>query len=102
MHPPMIHGRDSSTFVSPPLGSAMTLPEMYDWHEKNSYQHPLFTFGDESAHATIITWGEAVLAMRRATKFVTSKVAPFEKDKDNGRIVIGILASLGPSLLYQT
>jgi len=94
MQPLMLHGQRGGTFVSPPLDAVMTLPEMYDWHERNSAQHPLFAFNDGLTHPSVITWGEAVLAMRRASKIIKTRAALLESNKDSDNPVIGVLASL--------
>ncbi|KAF8993889.1 hypothetical protein BDQ17DRAFT_1431390 [Cyathus striatus] len=50
--PPSTQALASDTFRPPPLDGSLTLPEIYDWHMKNTPNHRLFVYAAKMNHAT--------------------------------------------------
>ena len=65
---------NSLTFKAPPLNKSLTLPDLYDWHHKNSPTHPLFVYEDGPGEVTTIAWAEVVRGIHRAAHLVASRI----------------------------
>lgn len=92
--PPCNQGLKSTTFKVPPLDGSLTLAQLYDWHYKNSPNHPVFEYADDDGKITTIRMSQVVPAIHRGARLVR---AAFEARTPNrsGKPVIGILASSG-------
>lgn len=74
MYPPVTHGLKSTTFCQPPRDPSLSFPALYDWQGKHSSEHPLFVFEGSPGSKRIITWGEAIQGIHRASRYVRSAV----------------------------
>lgn len=92
--PPATQCLASDTFKQPPLDGSMAVPEIYDWHLRNSPNHPLFVYDDDGAER-VIDWATAVRAVHRAGRVIQSRV----KCTDLRMPVVAILASSGKFFL---
>jgi len=69
--PPQTQALSSATFVPPPLDGSLTLPEVYDWHLKNTPDHPLFIYAKHNGlEVRRILWPEAVRAIHVGARLV--------------------------------
>lgn len=68
------------------------LPELYEWNAAKNPHYPLFTYHD-GASLNIIDYAEANLGIRRAARYVRSRVAM--TSDPSRRTVIGVLAMSG-------
>ena len=95
--PPPTQAHNSQTFCAPPLGS-LTLPEVFDWHSKNSPNHPLYSYINIDGSIRTITWAESVRAVQRAARRMRTELglsSDSVPDLTAGKPVVGILAVLG-------
>lgn len=92
---PKTQGLDSTTFKVPPLDGSLMLPEIYDWHLKNSPEHPLFEYADENG-VTTLTWAQVVRGVHRAGAYVRLNVAKSSGAQPlDDKPVVSILAYTG-------
>lgn len=101
--PPPTQAHNSQTFCAPPLGS-LTLPEVFDWHSKNSPNHPLYSYINIDGSIRTITWAESVRAVHRAARRMRTELglsSDSVPDLTAGKPVVGILAVLD-SITYST
>jgi hypothetical protein len=98
---PNTQALDSETFRIPQalVDDTLALPELYDWHAKNSPGHPLFIFEEAPGSIRTIFWPEAVRAIHRAAYLVSSVMADNASSSRNTP-VIAILAATGMWLRY--
>lgn len=61
--PPNTQALSSKTFHPPPLDGSLTLPQIYDWHARNTPNHRLFVFANDDRTLRNIYWPEAVNAI---------------------------------------
>ncbi|KAF8315490.1 uncharacterized protein EI90DRAFT_3021935 [Cantharellus anzutake] len=73
--PPLIHGRNSKTFSSPPVDGSLTVPQLIDWHAEHSPYHPLFVF-DDGPNKVWVTWSKTRIAIERAARIVRALNVP--------------------------
>lgn len=85
----------SETFRIPPTlaHDSLAIPEIYDWHAKNSPEHPLFVYADGKGEIKTIVWLEAVRAIHRAAYRVSSVVKV--NASPGNSTVIAVLAASG-------
>ena len=84
------------SFALPPLDGSLTLPDLYEWHSKNSPKHPLFVFEDEPGKLRTILWEEAIRGVNHAARIATDAVGvDVIRESDNDLPVVSILGSLG-------
>ncbi|KAJ6471951.1 hypothetical protein C8R45DRAFT_836164 [Mycena sanguinolenta] len=62
-HPPRTQARSSLSFVPPPLDGSLTMAQIYDWHFRNTSNHPLFVYVGTDGTLQNIYWPEAVHAV---------------------------------------
>lgn len=91
--PPATQAHASATFSPPPLDGSMLVPDIYDWHLRNSPCHPLFVYDDEEGAENIIHWSTAVRAVHRGGRIIQTRVA--RTAIDGKTPVVAILASAG-------
>lgn len=65
---PPTQAQSSPTFRLPPLDGSLTIFEIYDWHMRNTPNHPLFLYRDIDGLNKSILWPDAVKAIHRAAK----------------------------------
>lgn len=93
--------QDTTTFKLPEdfVEAKVPLPVVWDFHLKNSAEHPLFVYPGEDESIKTITWGDAVKAMHRAGRLVDTQLqsAGITNDSvtDGKPLVVAILANLG-------
>ena len=88
-----------STFKEPPLDDkSLCLPDFYDWHCRNSPNHPFFIYDDGPGKIRTITWAEAGRAIHRAAHLIASRVVPGDVAATlaGHPVVISVLAATGP------
>lgn len=90
--PPRSQGLTSSTFIQPPFEPSLSVPALYDWQYEHSPDHPLFVFQESTGRKRTITWGEAVPAIHRATRYIRDAVKYSGEGK---KPFIAILATTG-------
>ncbi|KAF8315479.1 acetyl-CoA synthetase-like protein [Cantharellus anzutake] len=95
--PPLIHGKNSKTFSSPPMDGSLTVPQLIDWQAEHSPNHPLFVF-DDGPNKVWITWSKVRIAIERAARIVRALNVPRLGTSSK---IIGILASID-SISYFT
>lgn len=61
--PPITQALSSKTFRPPPLDGSLALPQIYDWHARNTADHRLFVFSNDEGVVRNIYWPEAVSAI---------------------------------------
>ena len=83
------------TFASPPLDGTLTLPDIYEWHSRNSPKHPLFVYEDGPGKVRTILWEESIHGLNRAALRCTDAVGLQKLNARNKFPVVAILASLG-------
>ncbi|KZT28667.1 acetyl-CoA synthetase-like protein [Neolentinus lepideus HHB14362 ss-1] len=82
---------NSPTFKPPPLDGTLTLPEIYDWHYRNTPKHPLFLYPDGDGTVHEILWPSAVRAIHQVGYILRPKVGnPMTQD---GRPIVAVLAA---------
>ncbi|KAJ3532133.1 hypothetical protein NM688_g7469 [Phlebia brevispora] len=81
--PPPTQCLTSKTFRLPPLDGSMTVPEMFDWHLKNSPEHPLFIYSDDDGNTTTIKWADAVKAVHRAGRLLQARLNIYSSGPKN-------------------
>lgn len=91
--PPQTQALSSKTFSPPPLDGSLTLPELYEWHLKNTPNHRLFVFSREHGGTRTILWPEAVGAVRTGARLVRRAMG--WKSGMNDVPVVAILAASG-------
>ncbi|KAF4612669.1 hypothetical protein D9613_011881 [Agrocybe pediades] len=93
--PPQTQALSSQTFQPPPLDGTLSIPELYDWHLKNSPKHPLFVYacGNNNNDVRTILWGEAVKAIHSGTRIVRKTMG--WKPGQTNPPVVAILAASG-------
>lgn len=97
-HPPPLYHPSCPTFALPPLDGSLTLPDLYEWHSKNSPNHPLFVYEDEPGRLRTILYGGFIHGLDRAarlcTKFVGTKA--IQEGGVNAPVpVVSIVGNLG-------
>ncbi|KAF8067695.1 hypothetical protein FPV67DRAFT_1151358 [Lyophyllum atratum] len=63
----------AKSFMAPPLDGSLCIPEFYDWHFANNFNHPVFTYPHSDADndaSRRITYGEFVPALHRAGRIL--------------------------------
>ncbi|KAF8626806.1 hypothetical protein AX17_006463 [Amanita inopinata Kibby_2008] len=85
---PQTQALSSNTFCPPPMDGSLTLPELLDWHFRNSPNHRLLVYPTESGVRTIC-WREAVKAIFTGVRIVRKRLA--WKPEDDA--VVAILAT---------
>ena len=68
--PPQTQALSSTTFRPPPLDGTLSLAEQYDWHLKNTPNHPLFIYARSDQSIRTILWPEAVRAIHEGARLV--------------------------------
>ncbi|KAJ7655842.1 hypothetical protein DFH06DRAFT_992336 [Mycena polygramma] len=61
--PPQTQARRSTTFAPPALDGSLTIPQIYNWHSKNTSFHRLFVYTRQDGTTRTIYWPEAVQAV---------------------------------------
>ena len=97
-NPPRTHGLKSATFVQPLYDPDLSFPAMYDWQGEHSPKHPLFKFEDSPDSKRIITWGEAIQGIHRASRYVRSVVG---YSGEGPKPFVAALATSGEAQLYD-
>ncbi|TFY78273.1 hypothetical protein EWM64_g5737 [Hericium alpestre] len=96
--PPTLQGKSSATWLCPPLDGSLTVPEIFEYHARNSPKHPLFVYPDNRTGSRTILYPEALRAFRRAAKIASGHYQAFrEKHGRATASTIGILAVAGKS-----
>ena len=94
----------SATFKSPPLDGSLFLPELCDWHGRNSPDHELFVYATEDGTVNGIKWSEASRAIQRGTQLIRERVGQGAQATGE-RTIVAILSSSGmplrPSRSYK-
>lgn len=96
--PPPTQVLSSKTFRAPPLDGSLSIPEMYNWHMKNTPNHPLLEYADEDGTVKTILWPEATKAVHRAARIIRQKMGchPEEcPDTSQSPPVVAIVAAIG-------
>ena len=92
-------GRASKTFKAPPLDTSLTLPELYEFHAKNSPEHPLFLYTEADGQSQYLNYSNVYRAIRKAATYVClhSNLSPETQQAlpDEERPVAGVLAISG-------
>lgn len=91
---PQNQGLTTKTFTLPPLDGSLTITEIYDFHLKNSADHPLFIFPEEDGTERVIKWGEAVRAIHRAGRIVQSHF-DLQRQPGSQPPIVAILSAAG-------
>lgn len=63
---PQVHGLKSSTFRPPPLDGSLTVGEAYDFHWKNSPDHPALAYNQDDGSLIEVPWKHYIAAIHRA------------------------------------
>lgn len=82
-------GQKSNTFTPPPLDGSLSMLEIFDFHRKNSPNHPLFLF-EEGGKIEEITWAHAVRAVHTSARYIQQICG---KGSDDPSTVVAILAN---------
>jgi len=96
---PQTQALSSKTFTPPLLDGTLTLPELYEWHLKNTPNHPLFIFPRSNEGNRTILWPEAVRAIHTGARFVR-KIMEWKAGTVRDKPVIAILAASGKLIAY--
>lgn len=99
--PPQTIAIQSNTFRPPPLDGSITVPEMYDWHLKNSPDHPIFVYSDEDGATSTIKIEEAVKAMHRAGRRI-QRAMSYDRAVVSTVPFLAILANTGTQHRFFT
>ncbi|KAJ6494041.1 acetyl-CoA synthetase-like protein [Mycena vitilis] len=92
-------GLGSSTFCPAPFDHKLSIPELYEYHARNSPEHPVFMYSDlEVGSTTLVTYSEAWQGILRAVAFVSQHLSASRR-VDSKPAVIAVLA-LSDTLSY--
>lgn len=100
-----IQGANSKTFKNPGLDTTLTIPELFEFHAKNSPEHPVFVYTDDDLQQHTIRFPEVYRAIRKAATIASShydRQADYYAKAQVGKSpneppVVGILATAGTS-----
>ena len=84
-----------STFALPPLDGSLTLPDLYEWHSRNSPKHPLFVYEDKPGKLRTILYGDFIYGLDRAAKLCTQVVGIEAIHEHVNAPVVSIVGNLG-------
>lgn len=101
--PPATQALASQTFKAPPIDGSLTVPELFDWHLRNTPNHPLFVYSDEHGDEHVLLWPQGVRAIHQSARIVMDRVRP----RGSEIPVVAILAAAGklaglPSIFVLT
>lgn len=88
-----VHGLTSTTFRPPPLDGSLTVGEAYDFHWKNSPDHPVIAYTEDDGSLKEVVWKDYIAAIHRAGNYV-NKAFGIENASPSTHTV-AILASVG-------
>lgn len=95
---PRTQALNSKTFRPPPLDGTLTIPEIFDWHLRNTPDHPLLEYVEDDGSIRSILWPEAVRAIHRTARLMRVLMGCDPEqcpDVSSGVPVIAILAGAG-------
>ncbi|TFY65192.1 hypothetical protein EVJ58_g2123 [Rhodofomes roseus] len=85
---PQTQGLSCTTFKVPPVDGSLVIPQIYDWHQKQSSSHRLFVFAeDDRGPIRTISWSEGAAAIARGYHLIRERVAGLPEGS-----VVGILS----------
>lgn len=96
---PATQALTSKTFSLPPLDGTLTVPELLDFHYKNSGSHPVFIYDDAGTNKTVY-WSEWVPAIHRAARHIRKVLDLSEPETAADRPVVAVLANSGQRLIF--
>ena len=93
--PPCTQALKSTTFKPAPLDGSLTIPELYDWHQIHTPNHPLFEYADDFGVVHVLLWPEVVQAIHRAARRVITHLPQEVNHSTSPSHVVGIFAPSG-------
>ncbi|KAF9000323.1 hypothetical protein BDQ17DRAFT_1360041 [Cyathus striatus] len=93
--PQRVHGVSPGCKYAPPqIDGSLPVPEIYDWHYKNSPTHPVFAYpAGSKGEINELTFSQVVPAAHRAAHLVSQK-AGIDLSTTNKRPLVAVLANI--------
>ncbi|KAI0772397.1 acetyl-CoA synthetase-like protein [Trametes elegans] len=103
-----VQAANSKTFTRVPIDSTLTLPELWEFHAKNSAEHPVFVYVDDNKEEHILRYPDVWRGIRKAGTIVAGhyqRQADYYAKAQEGKSeleppVIGILATADTVTFY--
>ena len=98
-------GANSKTFKNPGLDTTLTIPELFEFHAKNSPEHAVFVYADDDHQQRFLRYPEVYRGIRKAATLASAhynRLAGYYAQGQAGKSsneppAIGILATAGTS-----
>ena len=65
-------GANSKTFMNPGLDTTLTIPELFEFHAKNSSEHPVFVYADDYQQQRFLRYPEVFRGIRKAATLASA------------------------------
>ena len=88
------------TFSRPPLDGSLCISELYEWHARNSPNHPLFQYLEEDGSAATISYKDATRAMHRGGWLLKAAIEAAQPQSKHPIIAVLSLSGVYRSFLY--